>query len=269
MKQPLVSIVTPSFNQAQYIEQTILSVASQDYKNIEHIVIDGGSTDATLNTLKKYDHLKWISGKDKGQSDAINKGFKMARGEVIGWLNSDDMYRKGAINSAVKAFNRDRMLSMVYSDIDMIEASGRLRERAKVPRFSFSRLVNKGNFIPQPTVFFRRRILDQVGYLREDYHYAMDYEYWCRIGRAGLKIAKISGTAAAFRFHSNSKTQAEIDGSAESKFWPEVYNTSKKYGGHTLSKLHREYLMYRYPGLAKANIPGRAMRKLKGMIKSK
>lgn len=264
-----------TLNQGDYIEESILSVLEQDYPHIELIVIDGASTDKTLSILKKYDKkIYWTSGKDGGLTYAVNKGFKKAKGEIVGWLNSDDLYMPGAINKAVAFLESNDSVSMVYSNVDMIEADGKKIETADLPRFSFSKLVNNRNYIPQCSAFWRRNVFDKIGYVEEGLEYACDYELWLRMAKSGLSIKKIDGTGGAFRYHPGSNTQNEIDianAGGESIFWPHVIKTSRKYGSRPfpLSKMERDYFQYRYPLLAKLNIPARAVRKAKKLTKAK
>jgi glycosyltransferase involved in cell wall biosynthesis len=237
LNNPLVSIITPSYNQADYIEQTILSVQSQDYPHIEHIVVDGGSTDGTVEILKKYPHLKWTSEKDKGQSDAINKGFKRAQGEIIGWLNSDDLYEAGAISRSANYFHDHPEVDLVYTDFHYIDDKGKHLFTEKVSQFDYQRQLNELNLIPQPTAFFRKSVFD-AGYLNESYHYAMDYEFWLRIGRQH-RIEKIDGINASFRLQPESKTVTQL-----TKFFPEVFGISRKYGGKLVSRQNRSMLKH-------------------------
>src|SRR5437762_13389355 len=155
---PTVSIVTPSFNQAQYIEATIRSVLEQDYPAIEYSVMDGASTDGTLNVLRRYEgRLRWVSQRDAGQADAINKGFAQTSGEILGWLNSDDTFARGAVAAAVKFLLDHPNIAMVYGDADFIDRSGRyIGKCAHVEPYDRHRLVHYSDFIVQPAVFFRR-----------------------------------------------------------------------------------------------------------------
>ncbi len=233
MGKPLVSIITPSFNQANYIKETIESVLKQDYPQIEYIVVDGGSTDGTLEILKSYgEKLKWVSGKDSGQSDAINKGFRMATGEIIAWINSDDTYEPGAVKAAVEFLERNPDAVMSYSNCNIILEDGKWNGLIRAPEFNMDRQLNYANIPPQPTVFFRRKVLKEVGYLDENLHYVMDYDYWIRIGRK-FEIRKMPGVLANFRMWGTSKTVG-----SQYKFWNELRAVSLKYGGKKWNRMY-------------------------------
>lgn len=183
-----VSIITPSFNQALFLEDCIRSVLSQSYPNIEYIIIDGGSSDGSLEIIKKYeDQLAyWISEPDKGQSEAINKGFRKATGDVIAWLNSDDMYFPDAVATAVRVFNQNPELTLFYGDCVFIDDSGCfLRYFTEVEDFNLDRLLNFSDFIMQPTTFFSRSQLIKVSFLDEGLEYTMDWDLWCKLARVG------------------------------------------------------------------------------------
>lgn len=181
-KQPLVSIITPSFNQGKFLEQTITSVLDQDYPNIEYIVMDGGSTDNSVQILKKHaNKLTFFSQKDRGQSDAINKGLKLARGEIVAWINSDDFYLPGTIKSAVEILTQNDKI-FVYGKGHHVDENGIFLEEYPTEPFSLKRLAETC-FICQPATFWRREVFDSVGYLDENLHFAMDYEYWIRIAK--------------------------------------------------------------------------------------
>ena len=181
---PLVTIVTPSYNQGRFIEETILSVLNQDYPRIEYIIMDGGSTDQTLDILRKYTgRLTWHSEKDNGQSDAINKGLRLAKGEILAYLNSDDTYLPGAITRAVRyltAKNPDSPL--VYGEGYHITAEGTIIERYPTEPFDFQHLAETC-FICQPTTFWKRDVMETIGLFDENLHYAMDYDYWIRVAK--------------------------------------------------------------------------------------
>lgn len=209
MKYPKVSVVTPSYNQSQFIEETILSVKNQDYPNIEHIVIDGGSTDGTIDILKKYEHLIWISESDKGQSDAVNKGLKIAIGEIIGWLNSDDTYLSGAISTVVDAFESNPDYAMIYGGFCKIDETGKIFERRRQLDFTLLGLKSGLCYICGPTAFYKKMVFSKVGYLDVNLRHAMDYDLWMRIA-SNFKVKHIPVYLANFRYHPHSKTLSEF-----------------------------------------------------------
>jgi len=212
LKRPLVSIVTPSFNQGRFIEENIRSVKCQDYPNIEHIVIDGGSTDNTVEILKKYEgiyNLRWVSEPDEGHADAVNKGFAMAQGEIIGWLNSDDVYfDRGAISAVVEAFQKHPEADIIYGDVAYMWEDGTILRVQCVPGFRYSRLL-RGCFLEQPSVFFRRHVVEEHK-LDKRLKVAIDYEYWLRIGKL-YRFVHIPRILAADRNHSGRISVAQAD----------------------------------------------------------
>lgn len=220
MKQdglPLVSVVTPSFNQRHFLEDTILSVLNQDYQNIEYIIIDGGSTDSSVDIIKKYEHRLsyWVSEPDRGQAHAINKGWQRAKGDIVAYLNSDDPYTSGAVTAAVQALSANPKACMVYSDAFVIDERGVVLRTHDALAFDIHRTIetNQG-FIPQPTAFIRRCALDQVGLLDESLHMAMDYELWIRLGLK-YSIAYLPGIClASMREHAAAKSIAMNDKSS-------------------------------------------------------
>ncbi len=212
---PKVSIVTPALNSIRTIEQTIQSVVNQDYTNIEHIVVDGGSTDGTLDILFRTPHLRWISEKDDGQSDALNKGFSLANGEILGWLNADDTYNLGAVDSAVNYLRDHQSTEMVYSNCNHIDEHGRLLFHQKAVPFDLAdQLIDFQ--IPQPTVFFRRETIHQIGKFDTRLHYVMDWAWFMRLG-ARCPIAYVDETWANFRVWRETKTAQHPE-----KFWQEI-----------------------------------------------
>lgn len=205
---PLVTVVTPSFNQGRYIRGTIESVLSQDYPNLEYWVIDGGSSDETQDVLKSYGHrLNWVSEKDQGQADAVNKGFRRAKGEIFGWLNSDDTYWPGAIRRVVQFFQANPEISMVYGEAYNVDAQGKTIERYPTEEFDYQRLAETC-FICQPTVFLRRHVFEDVGPLDVTLHYCLDYEYWMRLGKR-FRVSYMPESLATSRLHGAAKTVAK------------------------------------------------------------
>lgn len=206
-----ISIVTPSLNQGKFIKEAISSVLDQDYPNVEHIIVDGGSEDETLNILREYssktERIKWISEPDKGQSDAINKGFRMATGDIIGWLNADDRYLPGCFQTVVQTFADNPDVDIVYGDYRFIDESGNVfKVRKEIDFDPFILKYLHVLYIPSTATFFRRKIIDEGNFLRLDLQYAMDYEYFLRLAFKGYKFYHIPRYLADFRWHPASKS---------------------------------------------------------------
>jgi glycosyltransferase involved in cell wall biosynthesis len=197
---PLVTIVTPSFNQADFLEETIRSVLFQGYPNLEYIIMDGGSQDDSVEIIKKYSHWLsyWTSKPDEGQSDAINSGFQRARGEYIAWLNSDDLFLPGAIQSIVLALHQNPQAGMAFGQTEVIDSMGHKLGIFEPVKYSFQNLLCMKIILPQQAAFFRRSVLERIGYLQKDLHYAMDVELFIRIG-ASYPILPVSTTSGQFR----------------------------------------------------------------------
>ena len=248
---PLVSIVTPSFNQARYIEATIHSVITQDYPRIEYLVVDGGSQDGTAEIIKKYavesGNLQkrtsaiqkgihwWVSEKDQGQTDAINKGFAHAHGEILAWLNSDDTYEPGAISTAVKYLTDHPEVGMVYGDCNFINEEGKVIGKFGSAQTNYE-LLRKGYVhIPQQTMFFRAGFWKQVGPLDPTFYFAMDYDLWTRLA-ARTELKYIPQMWANFRLHTSGKTIA-----ADDRCWPEMMRVHYRDGGSFFSVIVAKY----------------------------
>jgi glycosyltransferase involved in cell wall biosynthesis len=207
MPAPVVTIVTPSYNQGHFIRATIESVLSQNYPGLEYIVMDGGSTDETAAVVKEYSsRLTFISERDRGQSHAINKGFRLARGSVLAWINSDDLYLPGSIGAAVEALTRNPAAGAVYGEGYLIDSAGESPSRFPWTQdFDLWRLTHLSDYILQQTVFFRRDALEEVGYLDEDLHYTMDWDILIRLGKK-YPLAYIPEYMACLREYPQAKT---------------------------------------------------------------
>jgi glycosyltransferase involved in cell wall biosynthesis len=205
---PSITIITPSFNQGRFIEQTIQSVLDQRYPNLEYIVVDGGSRDETIDILKRYDgRLRWISEKDTGQSDAINKGFRMAKGEILAWLNSDDIYLPGALEKVGRYFAEQPGVMMVYGEGYMLDERGNVKCRFPFtePKFDLWKLIYFGDYVLQQSTFFRRSVFDAIEMLDESLHYTMDWDLFIRIGKR-FRVDYIPEYLGAIREHGEAKT---------------------------------------------------------------
>ncbi len=207
--KPLVSIVTPSYNQAAFLEQTLRSVLDQDYPNLEYIVVDGGSTDGSPAIIERYaDRLAWwVSERDRGQADGINKGFARANGEIIAWVNSDDLYLPGAISAAVAALQADPRAGMVFGDVRSIDSDGKAFNIMRFGNYGLEDLMTF-HIIGQPAVFLRRSVLEQAGYLDQRFDLLLDHQLWLRVAQVTtLKYVPVQWAAA--RYHAAAKNVAQ------------------------------------------------------------
>ena len=241
MTDPLVSIVTPSYNQAKYLEETIRSVLAQDYARIEYIVVDGGSSDGSLEIIQKYaDRLAWwVSEPDQGQTDAINKGFSHVTGEIMAWLNSDDTYQPTAVAEAVAFLNANPDIGLVYGDANFINAEGQIIGKFNAQQTSYQRLRRGGVYIPQQAAFWRAKLWDQVGPLDPSFFFAMDYDLWVRLARV-TEIRYTPQWWANFRLHGDAKTIA-----ADERCWPEMLRIHRRDGGSLFSLIYARYFLRR------------------------
>ncbi len=245
INQPLVSIVTPSYNQAKFIGRTIESILNQDYPNIQYIVMDGKSTDNTVQILKQYGKkITWKSEKDSGQSEAINKGIRMAKGEIVAFLNSDDTYEPGAISKVVKFFNDNPSTKWVYGKCKIVNENDveirkpiTLYKNLLLRNFSYNKILAE-NFISQPATFWRRELHDEFGYFDENDHWCMDYEFWLRIG-SKYPAGVINNYLSNFRYHSDSKSGLED----KTKFQDEL-KLAKKYSNGVKIPIYLHKLNY-------------------------
>lgn len=219
---PKISIITPSFNQGQYIEETILSVIEQNYPNLEYIIIDGGSTDNTVDIIKKYEkHIDfWVSEKDKGQSDAINKGIRKITGDVVNWLNSDDYYMPGALHHVANVFSDKSVTAYCGKSRIFSDTSEKISQGTDVYANNLAKTIGWAR-IDQPETFFKKEVWDKIGELNESFHYVMDKEWWMRyLFQYGLSgIVKDDKVLVNFRIHNDSKTGSQLE-----KFKEETIN---------------------------------------------
>jgi len=211
-KLPLVSIVTPSYNAMPFLEANIKSILDQGYPHIEHLVMDGGSRDNTVEVLKSYPHITWVSEKDRGQSHALNKGFSRATGEIIGWLNADDTYTPGAIHAAVRYLLDNPDVDLVGTDVNIIDEHDAVIGYTRAGDFNVVDLLSF-NMVKQPSVFMRRKVIDELEGLDEQYHYVMDQEFWLRVGLNDFKFVYLRDQVFAnFRLIKGTKTfEASVD----------------------------------------------------------
>jgi GT2 family glycosyltransferase len=205
----LVSIITPSFNQASYLEQTINSVLDQDYPHIEYIVIDGSSNDNSVDIIRKYkDKLTyWVSEKDNGQADAINKGFSRATGEIIAWLNSDDYYLAGTVSAVVKIFEGHPEVVLVYGNMLAVDEHGKTFNTLNYKQLTLEDLLCF-QIIGQPAVFMRRSALQKTSGLDPTFHFLLDHLLWIQLAQHG-KILHVDQTWSAARYHPEAKNRAK------------------------------------------------------------
>lgn len=230
-----ISVITPSFNQDKFIERTIQSVLNQKYPYLEYIIIDGGSTDNTLAILKKYQaFLDWISEPDKGQVDAINKGFKKTTGDIVCWLNADDEFLPNALQTVAVYFSQHPEARLLYGDAEAIDDAGRSYGlRGNVKTTTFEELVTLGDFIVQPAAFWRSELITEVGFLDESLNYCLDYEYWLRVSQK-FPLHYLPVPLARERFHPQAKTtQASIERIRE------IEAVARRYGGPDIPRRFR------------------------------
>ncbi len=230
--RPRITIVMPTLNQAKYIEEAIQSILSQGYGNLEFLVFDGGSTDGTLDILKRFEgRLQWRSEKDRGQSDAINKGLRKATGEIVGYLNSDDTLEPGSLDKVADYFQQNPAIDLVYGEGFLMkeDGSGKHRFPATEPYFDLWRLIHVWDYILQQSTFWRRRLVDRIGYFNESLHFGMDWDYWIRAGKAG-KVGYLPEYLGCLREYETAKSFAggfrrikelyEVTRAHSGKRWP-------------------------------------------------
>jgi len=237
---PTVSVVTPSFNQAPYLEATIESVLSQDYPRLHYLIVDGGSSDGSVGIIKKYaDRLFWwVSEKDEGQTDAINKGFAQATGEILAWLNSDDTYEPGSVGRAARFLYEHPEVGLVYSNANYINAAGRVIGKFPAAQTDYRRLRRGYVHIPQQTMFFRASLWRDVGPLDPSFYFAMDYDLWTRVAARSEIRYLADQTWANFRIHTSGKTIM-----ADDRCWPEMLRIHYRDGGSFFAPIVGKYYL--------------------------
>jgi glycosyltransferase involved in cell wall biosynthesis len=208
--KPELSVITPSFNSARFLRETLDSVAALAAPH-EHIVIDGGSTDETVEILgpRRDPSLIWVSEPDRGQTHAVNKGLEGARAELIAWLNADDAYISENVDEAVRLLERDPSVDAVFGFMDIVDEQGRILKRHRCGRFSWSRYLYFGGYLPTPTIIFRRSLLTKAPRLDERYSDAADYDFYLRLLR-GAMVRRLRRTLVRFRYHPASKSASNL-----------------------------------------------------------
>lgn len=209
---PMISIVTPSYNQAEFLERTILSVLNQNYPNLEYIIIDGGSIDGSVGVIKKYEKylVSWVSERDNGQADAINKGFQESTGEILAYINSDDTYTPGAFLKIAKAFNKNHEADIIFGNVNHIDTDDNLVAECRFTKFNFTTLIYEGGNLHQPGAFWTKKIHDKVNGFNPKYQFCMDYDFFCRVAESG-NMVYVREYLANFRKHKNSKSSTIED----------------------------------------------------------
>jgi glycosyltransferase involved in cell wall biosynthesis len=200
-----ISILTPSYNQGPFIEKNIQSVLSQSYLDVEHIVIDGGSNDNTIEILKQYPHVRWVSETDEGQADALNKGLAMATGDIIGWINSDDYYEENIFHDVISHFENAPSLQWIIGDITYHYTDANIFKRTKSQEITYKNLLNNPDIVKQQGVFFRKKILDDVRGWNKNLYMVMDFDLWVRIAQKHVP-KMVHNNYAYFLWHANQKS---------------------------------------------------------------
>lgn len=213
MNTPKISIITPSFNQVDFLERTLLSVLEQDYPNIEYIVIDGGSTDGSVDLIKKYERrlAYWVSEKDRGQAHAINKGLERATGDWVAWQNSDDTYYPGAFSQLAAVAQSNGSAQLIIGNMNLIDRDDQILRDLKYVRPTYSSLLSEGMILSNQSAFWQRKVHQELGLLSESLDCAFDYEWFLRLLAEGRQTAHVNTTWGALRVHGDTKTSNRQD----------------------------------------------------------
>ncbi|GAB3929266.1 glycosyltransferase family 2 protein [Larkinella terrae] len=249
---PKVTIVTPSYNQGQFIEATICSVLNQTYPNIEYIVVDGGSTDQTAEVIRIYQNRinRVICEKDRGQSDAINKGFRLASGDLVGWINSDDVLYPGCISRIVELYNQHQDGSIYYSNVlDFINEQGEKIDLFRVNIPNRQHLLNKNYNVIQPGSFYPTRLIRRVGFVNETIHYCMDLDLWLRLLEHGPIYTLNQESIAGCRRWGATKTST-----GGRKFLHDIRRVLQHYGATPFAQNHLRIQYYLFKHLMKEKL---------------
>jgi glycosyltransferase involved in cell wall biosynthesis len=245
---PRVTIVTPSYNQAQFLEETIRSVLLQGYPDLEYFVMDGGSTDGSVQIIQKYAPwlAGWVSEKDQGQADAINKGWQRSTGDLLGWLNSDDMLTAGSIAATARTFKENSSIGFVFGDLEVIDAQGELLRMETHQEFDLIETVRKTIPISQPGSFLRRTVFERTGLLDSSLHFMMDFDYWLRAGLV-CRFGYLRQPVASFRQHDSAKSSSGTDLAAK-----DILTVYHKF--YSRSDLPAEFMRIRQQAWSRAHL---------------
>lgn len=241
---PLVSIITPVLNGFRYLEPCLQNVLNQTYPHIEHIFVDGGSIDGTLEMLASYqarypERVRFISEPDRGAEEAWNKGWKMARGKIFGWLGVDDVYEPEAIQTIVEFFRANPDAYFVFGECNQIDEGGKLIGRAGTKDFDLDKAINDWHYINCPSAFYRREVIEKVGFMDTSIH-ACDLDYWIRVGKV-FKMHRIEKVLSNFRIHKDSTSGAK---GADKMYAREGFIISRRHGGSLFSPRARRYFRF-------------------------
>jgi glycosyltransferase involved in cell wall biosynthesis len=240
---PKISIVTPSLNQGQFIEETIRSVLLQGYPDLEYTIVDGGSTDGSAEIIQKYEKwlTYWVCEPDQGQSAAINKGFERSTGAIGAWINSDDLYEPQALQSVSRVFLDPQNIAILYGNCTNIDETGKTFSVSRSRTYDRDRLIRCWpNYIAQPTAFFLLSAFKTLGGLDPSLRFAMDYDLWIRLGTKGSGLY-LPLQIARFRVHHRSKTNR-----GPFTYWPEMRSVSRRHGGEFFSPMFIKYMRDRF-----------------------